>query len=66
MHNLPIQPTVFVGRTEELSAIIELLSTPACRLLTLVGPGGIGKTRLALEAARQLFSTTNRKSELYT
>ena len=44
----------FVGRQDELAHIDALLSTPACRLLTLVGPGGIGKTRLALEAARQL------------
>jgi predicted ATPase len=51
--NFPIQPTSFVGRTEELGEISNLLDTPACRLLTLVGPGGIGKTRLALEAASQ-------------
>ncbi len=51
MHNLPIQPMPFVGRIEELEAITQSLANPACRLLTLVGPGGIGKTRLALEAA---------------
>jgi predicted ATPase/DNA-binding CsgD family transcriptional regulator len=42
----------FVGRERELADIADLLSNPACRLLTLVGPGGIGKTRLAVEAAR--------------
>ena len=48
---LPPQTTPIVGREHELTAIAALLSDPNCRLLTLVGPGGIGKTRLALEAA---------------
>jgi predicted ATPase/DNA-binding NarL/FixJ family response regulator len=48
---LPLQPTPFVGRVDELAEIAALLVDPACRLLTLVGPGGIGKTRLALQAA---------------
>src|SRR5262245_51641261 len=52
-HNLPVQTTPFVGRIEELAEIASLLANPACRLLTLVGPGGIGKTRLAQEAAEQ-------------
>jgi predicted ATPase/DNA-binding CsgD family transcriptional regulator len=51
--NLPLQPTPFVGRTDELADITALLADPACRLLTLVGPGGIGKTRLAIEAASE-------------
>lgn len=51
-HNLPSQATRFIGRTKELSAIDALFfDDPTCRLLTLLGPGGIGKTRLALEAA---------------
>jgi len=50
-HNLPPQPTPFIGREEELEQITARLADPACRLLTLVGPGGIGKTRLALQAA---------------
>jgi DNA-binding SARP family transcriptional activator len=49
--NLPQQPTPFVGREAVLAEIAERLEDPACRLLTLVGPGGCGKTRLALEAA---------------
>ncbi len=49
-HNLPPQPTSFVGRISELDEISRLLGGPACRLLTLVGPGGIGKTRLAIQA----------------
>src|SRR5258706_385269 len=52
--NLPSQPTTFIGRTDELAEIARLLADPACRLLTLVGAGGIGKTRLAIEAAHQI------------
>jgi predicted ATPase len=54
-HNFPPQPTSFVGRDTELKQIRQLLSDSGCRLLTLFGPGGIGKTRLALETARILF-----------
>lgn len=43
--------THFVGRNTELTSLGRLLQDPLCRLLTLVGPGGIGKTRLAIEAA---------------
>ncbi len=50
-HNLPIQATPFIGREAELAQIAGLLRDPDCRLLTLVGPAGSGKTRLALEAA---------------
>jgi DNA-binding SARP family transcriptional activator/predicted ATPase len=53
-HNLPVQTTTFIGRKAELADINHLLlDEPGCRLLTLVGPGGIGKTRLALAAAAQ-------------
>lgn len=45
-------PTSFVGRQHELATIAQRLADPACRLLTLLGPGGIGKTRLAWEVAR--------------
>jgi predicted ATPase len=51
MKNLPAPRTSFVGRASELEAIDRMLEDPGCRLLTLVGPGGAGKTRLALEAA---------------
>jgi predicted ATPase/class 3 adenylate cyclase len=51
MKNLPLPRTSFVGRASELEAVDGLLADPECRLLTLVGPGGAGKTRLALEAA---------------
>src|SRR5215467_3714862 len=49
----PRQTTPFIGRGRELTEINELLADPACRLLNFVGAGGIGKTRLALEAAEQ-------------
>lgn len=50
-HNLPAQATPFIGRDEMLAEIARLLENPSCRLITLTGPGGIGKTRLALQAA---------------
>ena len=52
--SLPRQVTRFIGREEEITALTGLLSDPACRLLTLTGPGGIGKTSLAVEVARQM------------
>ena len=48
--HLPQQFTSFIGRERELMEVGRRLADPACRLLTLVGPGGIGKTRLALQA----------------
>ena len=53
-HNLPTPSTPFIGRQTEVAAILQTLGDPACRLLTLVGPGGIGKSRLAIEAAHRL------------
>lgn len=50
-HNVPLPPTPFVGREEELARLAGLLAAPACRLITLSGPGGIGKTRVAVQAA---------------
>lgn len=49
--NLPYPATPLFGREAELATLSKLLDDPACRLLTLVGPGGIGKTRLAIEMA---------------
>ena len=52
--NLPILPTPLIGRQREVEQLSQLLRDPQCRLLTLVGPGGIGKTRLAIEAAAHM------------
>src|SRR5262249_17301711 len=50
-HNLPIQRTPFIGRRAELAALIPVLLDASIRLITLTGPGGTGKTRLAIRAA---------------
>lgn len=51
MHNPAFTPTSFIGRSQELDEMGALLDDSSCRLLTLVGQGGIGKTRLAQELA---------------
>jgi len=54
-NNLPVQPTPFIGRQQELRDLKRLLcDEPASRLLTLLGPGGCGKSRLAIEAGMHL------------
>lgn len=56
---LPQPSTPLVGRDAELATVQGLFAEPGCRMVTLIGPGGIGKTRLALQAAAQLQASEN-------
>lgn len=53
--SLPVQPTPFIGREREVEEVRQRLLHPDVRLMTLTGPGGVGKTRLGLEVARQVL-----------
>jgi predicted ATPase/class 3 adenylate cyclase len=53
-HNLPVQPTAILGREREVAEVEDLLGRPEVRLVTLTGPGGTGKTRLALQVAAEV------------
>ena len=55
-HNLPASATSFVGRQEEIAAVCALFSKEDQRLVTIIGPGGMGKTRLALEIGTQMLA----------
>ena len=52
-NNLPLQPTPFLGREDQVARIVDLLSRDDVRLLTITGPGGVGKTRVALASRRR-------------
>jgi predicted ATPase len=52
--DLPVQPTPFLGREREVSAIVEALRGGNVRIVTLTGPGGIGKTRLAVQVSTEV------------
>ena len=56
-NNLPLQVTEFFGREAELAAVRLLLENPNIRLVTLTGPGGMGKTRLSLQIAAEMVDT---------
>lgn len=51
--NLPVPATPFVGRAADVAAVVELLGRTDVRLVTITGPGGVGKTRLALQTAAE-------------
>ena len=55
-NNLPVPRTAFIGREHEAAALRQLLGRQDVRLVTLTGPGGIGKTRLALQVAGEIAS----------
>ena len=54
-HNLPVQPTPFIGRAAQVTALKELILSPETCLVTLMGPGGTGKTRLSLQVAQEVL-----------
>jgi predicted ATPase len=54
-HNLPMQPTPFIGRAAQVAALKELIMDSDVHLITLMGPGGTGKTRLSLQVAQEVL-----------
>lgn len=65
LNGVPAQFTPFWGRQAELRLINDLVLDPTSRLLSIVGPGGIGKTRLCIEAAREISATSEFHDGIY-
>ena len=65
-HNLSAQTTGFVGRAKELADLARLLADPTVRLVTVVGPGGMGKTRLALAAGEAQWQHQNKQTLIFS
>jgi len=59
--NIPASATPFIGRQQESDALARMLTDPRQRLITILGPGGIGKTRLAMEAATQQLAAFDQR-----
>lgn len=64
-HNLPPPRTPFVGRAAELAELARFLRHPSAQLLTLTGPGGIGKTRLALQTAARAIDPSQNDEQIF-
>jgi DNA-binding SARP family transcriptional activator/predicted ATPase len=62
IYHLPALLAPFVGRVQELARVVELTRTPGCRLVTITGVGGAGKTRLALQAAQELLPISRQRA----
>ena len=60
-HNLPLQQTPFLGREQEINMLLRYLGDPNKRLITIIGAGGMGKTRLALAVAEQCLRLQPRR-----
>ncbi len=57
-NNLPLQSTAFVGRDDEIGMLVNYVTDPAIRLVTILATGGMGKTRLALEVSSRFITDT--------